>query len=125
MTAPNVMNISFETWEKEVLESTIPVIVDFWHDRCVWCLELDPVIEEVSTEYTERAKFVKLNVLENRENQQIAIQYGIMGTPTMKFFCKGRTVGEIVGYRPKNQLREEVEKILHQHKECLEKSTTL
>ena len=125
MASPNVMNVTAEIWEKEVLESEIPVIVDFWHERCSWCLELNPVLEAVSTEYAERAKFVKLNVLENRENRQVAIQYGVMSTPTMKFFCKGRTVGEIVGYRPKNQLREEVEKILHQHKECLEKSTVL
>jgi len=127
------MNVTAEIWEKEVLESEIPVIVDFWHERCSWCLELNPILEAVSTEYTGQAKFVKLNVLENRENRQVAIQYGVMSTPTygvmstftMKFFCKGRTVGEIVGYRPKNQLREEVEKILHQHKECLEKSTVL
>jgi thioredoxin 1 len=75
--------------------------------------------------YGGRAKFVKLNVLETRENRQVAIQYGVMSTPTMKFFCKSRIVGEIVGYRPKNQLREEVEKILHGHKECLEKSSAL
>lgn len=125
MASPNVMNVTAETWEKEVLESEIPVIVDFWHERCSWCLELNPVLEEVSTEYAGRAKFVKLNVLENRENRQVAIQYGVMSTPTMKFFCEGRIVGEVVGYRPKNQLREEVEKILQEHKECLEKSTVL
>jgi thioredoxin 1 len=119
------MNVSADSWKKEVLESEIPVIVDFWHERCSWCLELNPVIEEVSTEYTEQVKFVKLNVLENNENRQIAIQYGVMSTPTMKFFCKGRTVGEIVGYRKKDQLKEEVGKILHEHKECLEKSTAL
>jgi thioredoxin 1 len=125
MASPNVMNVTAETWEKEVMESEIPVIVDFWHERCSWCLELNPVLEEVSIEYTERAKFVKLNVLENTENRQVAIQYGVMSTPTMKFICKGRIVGEIVGYRPKNQLREEVENILHEHQECLEKSTAL
>ena len=48
-----------------------------------------------------------------------------MGTPTLKFFCEGRTVGEIVGYRPKNLLKEEIDKILRQRKECLEKSTAL
>ena len=125
MSSDSVVEVSAETWEKEVLESDIPVVVDFWHHDCDWCRALNPIYDELSNEYVERLKFAKLNVLESHENQHIAIQYGIMGTPTLKFFCTGRTVGELVGYRPKNLLKEEVDRILSQIKECLEKSTPL
>jgi len=125
MSSDSVVEVSAETWEKEVLESDIPVVVDFWHHDCDWCRALNPIYDELSNEYVGRLKFAKLNVLESHENQHIAIQYGIMGTPTLKFFCTGRTVGELVGYRPKNLLKEEVDRILSQIKECLEKSTPL
>jgi len=119
------MEVNAETWKVEVLESDIPVVVDFWHYHCGWCRTLNPIFDELSNEYVGKVKFAKLNVLETHENQHIATQYGVMGTPTLKFFCEGRTVGEIVGYRPKNLLKEEIDKILTQHRECLEKSTAL
>ncbi len=125
MSLNSTVEVSAETWKVEVVESDIPVVVDFWHSQCGWCRALNPIFNELSNEYVGKVKFVKLNVLETHENQQIATQYGVMGTPTLKLFCEGRTVGEIVGYRPKNLLKEEIDKILSQHRECLEKSTTL
>lgn len=125
MSSTSVVEVSAKTWKEEVLESDIPVVVDFWHHHCGWCRALNPIYDELSNEYVGRVKFAKLNILESHENQHIAIQYGVMGTPTLKFFCMGRTVGEIVGYRPKNLLKEEINKILRQSKECLEKSTAL
>ncbi|MFQ6081198.1 MAG: thioredoxin family protein [Candidatus Bathyarchaeia archaeon] len=125
MSSNSVVDVSAETWKGEVLESDIPVVVDFWHHQCGWCRALNPIYGELSSEYMGRLKFARLNVLESHENQHIAMQYGVMGTPTLKFFCESRTVGEIVGHRPKNLLKEEINKILHQRKECLEKSTAL
>jgi len=125
MPSDSVVEVSAETWSEEVLKSDIPVVVDFWHHRCGWCRALNPIYDELSNEYTGQLKFAKLNVLESHENQHIAIQYGVMGTPTLKFFCEGRIVGEIVGYRPKDQLKQEIDKILRQRKECLERSTVL
>jgi len=125
MSSDSVVEVSAKTWKREVLESDIPVVVDFWHHHCGWCRALNPIYDELSNEYVGRVKFAKLNVLESHENQHIAIQYGVMSTPTLKFFCMGRTVGEIVGYRPKNLLKEEIDKFLLQYKECLEKSTAL
>lgn len=125
LSAKGVVDVSAETWEKDVVKADRPVIVDFWHDHCGWCIRLNPVYDEVATEYVGVLKFVKLNVLESPDNRQIAVKYGVLGTPTMKFFCQGRPVGEIVGFRSASQLREEIDKTLQHHEECLEKSTSL
>ncbi len=66
-----------------------------------------------------------MNVLGSPENQRLAIGLGVLGTPTLKFFCDGRVVGEIVGYRPLEQLVEEIEEMLAKKDECLEQSTPL
>ncbi|NIM45120.1 MAG: thioredoxin fold domain-containing protein [Nitrososphaeria archaeon] len=123
MGSGSVVDVNSETWKEKVLESDFPVVVDFWHEQCSWCLRLDPVLRELSAEYEGKLKFTRLNVLESHENQHTAISYGVMGTPTLKFFCQGRTVGELVGYMPKDMLREEIDKILSRHEECIEKST--
>ena len=118
-------DINANSWEKEVLEPEILVVVDFWHDHCPWCLMLDPIYNEVSEEYEKKAKFVKFNVLESTENQQIAVKYGVMGTPTIIFFCEGRPVESVAGFQQKERLFELVEDVLSKHRECIEKSTIL
>ena len=99
--------------------------MDFWHSQCPWCLKLNPVLGEVSGEYAGKIKFVKLNVLENENNRKIAVQYGIMSTPTLVFFCKGRPVGQVIGYVPKEQLRKMLDDMLEKHKNCIRQSTEL
>jgi thioredoxin 1 len=125
MSSKDVVDVSAETWETDVLKADSPVIVDFWHDHCGWCIRLNPIYDELAAEYVGVLKFVKLNVLESQDNRQIAVQYGIMGTPTMKIFCQGRPVGEIVGFRSPSQLKEEIDMLLQHREECLEKSTSL
>ncbi|NIQ04685.1 MAG: thioredoxin family protein [Candidatus Korarchaeota archaeon] len=107
-----------------MLQSETPVIVDFWHENCAYCVELNPIFDELATE-VEDVTFFKLNIQTSGKNFQIAQKYGIMGTPTLKFFCKGRTVGEIIGFRPKQQLKEEIKKIIENAEICLKKSTKL
>ena len=118
-------DVNPNSWEKEVLQSKILVVVDFWHDHCPWCLMLDPIYSEVSEEYKNKAEFVKFNVLKSTENQQIAVKYGVMGTPTIIFFCEGRPVESVAGFHPKERLIELVEDVLSKHRECIEKSTIL
>jgi len=120
-----VMEIQADAWEGEVLKADKPVVVDFWHHMCGWCLKLNPVYEQLPERFGDRVKFVKVNVLGSPENQRLAIGLGVLGTPTLKFFCDGRVVGEIVGYRPLEQLVEEIEEILAKKDECLEQSTPL
>ncbi|NIQ06962.1 MAG: thioredoxin family protein [Candidatus Korarchaeota archaeon] len=120
------VKITAENWEEEVLKSKIPVIVEFWHDKCPYCAKFNPVYKETEKEYDD-IKFAQLNIRESRENYEIAKKYGIMGTPTLKFFCKGRVIGELIGHRPKEQLMEEIDNTLKKRRinACVEQSTLL
>ena len=120
-----VVEIQADAWEREVLKADRPVVVDFWHHMCGWCNKLNLVYEQLPERFGDRVKFVKVNILESPENQRLAIGLGVLGTPTLKFFCDGRVVGEIVGYRPLDRLVEEIDEILKKKDECLEKSTPL
>ncbi len=121
----SVLDVNVDNWEKEILQSDTLVVVDFWHERCLWCLRLNPIFSEVSEEYNTKVKFAKLNVLANRENQHLAVKYGVMGTPTLIFFCDGRPVETVTGFRPKESLKQLVDDVIDKHRECIEKSTEL
>lgn len=100
----------------------MPVVVDFWHDGCIWCKRLDPYYEQLSKEYIG-AKFTKLDIYASDQNSEIAEKYGIMGTPTMKVFCNGREIGEIVGYMDKDGIKRNLDQIIKRSDECLRNST--
>jgi thioredoxin 1 len=125
MVMGTVLEVNADNWEQEVLKSDILTIVDFWHDRCPWCLQLNPVYDEVSEEYKGKVKFVKLNVLETPANREIAMHHGIMSTPTLTFFCEGRPVSQTLGFMPKEHLKKLVDNVLQKHRECIEHSTKL
>jgi thioredoxin 1 len=120
-----VKEIKADAWEKEVLKAEDPVIVDFWHHMCGWCLKLNPIFEQLPEKFGDSVKFVKVNILQSPENQKLAIGLGVLGTPTMKLFCEGRAIGEIVGFRPLERLVQEIEDLLKKRDECLEQSTPL
>lgn len=121
----SVLEVEANDWEQEVLESDILTVVDFWHQHCPWCLRLNPLFAELAGEYKGRIKFVKLNVLGGPSNRQIAIRYGVMGTPTLVFFCMGRPVEEVVGFMPKERLKKILDDVLEMHRECIKQSTEL
>ena len=120
-----MVGTSAVNWSEEVLESKDLVLVEFWHPQCPYCLVLDPVYAELAKEYVGRLKFARFNVLETPENQELAARYGIMGTPTLKFFCHGRPVQDIVGVLEKEYLKQGIEFALKKHNECALKSTPL
>lgn len=120
-----VVEVNADDWNEKVLEAGSLIIVDFWHERCPWCIRLAPIYQEVANEYEGKAVFTSLNVLANHENQHLALHFGVMGTPTIIFFCAGRPVEATVGFQPKEKLKQLVEDILKNHKECIRKSTEL
>ena len=86
---------------------------------------LEPIYEELSREYAGRLKFAKFNVLESPENEALAARYGVMGTPTLMFFCQGRPVQDFVGALTKDYVQQGIEFALKKHQECVAKSTSL
>ena len=91
------LEVSDGNFRSEVLESDVPVLVDFWAPWCRPCLISAPVLERVATEYEGKLKVCKLNVDQARET---AMQYGIMSIPTLIFFKDGRAVDKVVGVQP-------------------------
>ncbi len=119
------MNTNAANWGDDVLESNELIVVEFWHPQCPFCRTLEPILNELANEYAEKLKFAKFNVLESPQNQELAMKYGIMGTPTLKFFCGGKPVQDIVGALTKDYVRQGIEFAIKKHRECAEKSTPL
>ena len=104
-----MLEITKNNFEKEVKASKTPVIVDFWASWCGPCMNLAPVFEELSKDYTGKIKFAKANV---EENQDLAGEFGVRGIPCLIVFNKGEEVDRIVGSMPKEALKEKIDDIL-------------
>ena len=102
-------HITKSNFEKEVLKSKSPVILDFYADWCGPCQMLGPVFEAVSNEYKGKLKFLKLNTEENRETTQ---QFQIQGIPAMVLINKGKEIGRIVGFVDEETLKEKITNII-------------
>ena len=121
---PGVSEIQASQWASEVVKAEGPVVVDFWHNMCAWCKKLNPVFAQLP-EAIPGVKFLKVNILESPENRKVAIDSGVMGTPTIKVFCEGRPIGELVGFKPLEKLVSSLNEILNRKKSCLYQSTPL
>lgn len=101
--------VTEETFEAEVLESTLPVLVQFTAEWCGPCRQLAPVLREIAREEVDRIRIVQLDV--DRETE-ITVRYGVLATPTLMVFRAGEPVKSIVGARPKRRLLQELEDVL-------------
>ena len=103
------VEVNGNNFQQEVLESSVPVLVDFWAPWCMPCLMLAPTVEKLAEENEGKLKVCKLNT---DENQNIAAQYGIQGIPTLIVFKEGKEVGRTVGVMSKEKLQEKLDPIL-------------
>jgi thioredoxin 1 len=121
----NYVNVNPANWEQEISKSNILTVVYFWHDNCPWCLRLNPIFNDITEIFRGRIKFAKLNILENETNREMATNLGVMGTPTLMFFCGGRSTGQTVGFMTKEQFEHVLDDMLQKYKTCLWQSTEL
>jgi len=103
------IEITDGNFEKEVLQSDLPVLVDFWAPWCGPCRMVAPVVEEIAKEYAGRLKVGKLNT---DENQKVAAQYGIMSIPTLMIFKDGKVVDKLIGAQPKEAIVGKLDSVL-------------
>lgn len=97
----NIMNITSKNFNEEVLNSNVPVLVDFWASWCGPCKMMSPVVEEIAKEMEGKAKVCKVNI---DDEQSLAMEYGIMSIPTFLIFKDGKVVNTVVGVQDKQKL---------------------
>jgi thioredoxin 1 len=97
----NITHLSDASFEQDVLQSSIPVLVDYWAEWCGPCKMIAPILDEISKEYAGRIKVAKLNI---DDNQQTPPKYGIRGIPTLMLFKNGNVEATKVGALSKSQL---------------------
>ena len=94
----DVLEVDDDSFDKEVLQSEVPVLVDFWGDHCSACLQIAPILESLAKERAGKAKIVKIHAA---ENHRASGQYGVRAMPTVLAFFNGTVRGQLVGARPK------------------------
>jgi thioredoxin 1 len=100
-----VSDVTDNSFQAEVIESDVPVLVDFWAPWCGPCRRVSPIVEEIAAEKGDAVKVVKLNI---DENQQTAVKFNVMSIPTLMVFSNGELKKTVIGAYPKKKLEEEL-----------------
>src|SRR5205085_12121290 len=105
----NLPEVTDANFQAEVIESDVPVLVDFWAPWCGPCRMVAPIVEEIAQERGDALKVVKLNI---DENQNVAMRYNVMSIPTLMLFRNGEVAKTVIGAYPKRKLEAELEPAL-------------
>ena len=108
MASPLIVNLTQENFAEQVLQSTAPVLVDFWAEWCGPCKMIAPVLDELADEFEGRAKIGKVNI---DDQQALAAEYGIRAIPTLLVFSKGQVAEQIVGARSKRDFKASLDRV--------------
>ena len=108
MASPNIVNLTKDNFSAEVLQATVPVLVDFWAEWCGPCKMIAPVLDELAEEYGARVKIGKVNI---DEHQELAGQYSVRAIPTLLLFKEGQVAEQMVGLRSKRDLKTSLDRL--------------
>lgn len=97
----NIHHVTDESWESDVLEADVPVLVDYWAEWCGPCKVIAPVLEEIANEYSDRVRICKINI---DQNERTPVKYAVRGIPTLMLFKEGQVEATKVGALSKSQL---------------------
>jgi thioredoxin 1 len=119
-----VETITANQWQQKVTDSVLPAVVNFSAIRCGFCQALEPLYNRLSEQYNNKLVFLKLMV-DDKNNQELLDRLLIEGTPTLKFYCKSREIGEHIGYAIEPKLKQKIEMFLSEMEFCINNSTGL
>jgi thiol-disulfide isomerase/thioredoxin len=119
-----VETITAEQWQQKVRNAVLPIVVNFSAVRCGFCQALEPLYNRLSEQYKDKLEFLKLMV-DDRNNKELLDRIPIEGTPTLKFYCKNREIGEHIGYAIEPKLKQKIEMFLSEMEFCIKNSTEL
>jgi thioredoxin 1 len=108
MSDPNIVTLTDSNFKQEVLQSSTPVLVDFWAEWCGPCKMVAPILDELASEYQGKVKIGKVNI---DEFQGLATEYGIRAIPTLLIFKEGQVADQIVGLRSKRDFKNKLDRV--------------
>ena len=117
-----VETITAKQWQEKVRDSVLPVVVNFSAVRCGFCQALEPLYNRLSEQYNGKLEFLKLMV-DDKNNKELLDRISIESTPTLKFYCKNREIGEHIGYAIEPKLKQKIEIFLSEMEFCIKNST--